>query len=252
MSYTIAVAGKGGTGKTTLSALMIEELIRRGNIPLLAVDADANSNLNEHLGIAAGKSIGKIREDMQGVINEVPAGMSKMDYVEMNIQGSLVESKDFDLLSMGRPEGAGCYCYANNLIRKYVDSLAKDYSVVLIDNEAGMEHLSRRTTRHIDFLVLVTDPSLRGLRTLGRIKELIGELKLDVRKIGIVANRIQNGGLSDEFRREISNIGLDLTGEIPNDPLIYKHDSEGIPLTELADDAPSKSAVRDICSQFEC
>lgn len=250
MSYTIAVAGKGGTGKTTLSALMIEELIQQGKKPILAVDADANSNLNEHLGIPAGKSVGKIREDVQGSINNVPAGMTKMDFVEMNIQESLVESKDFDLLAMGRPEGAGCYCYANNLIRKYVDTLSKNYPVVLIDNEAGMEHLSRRTTKHIDFLILMTDPSLRGLRTLGRIKDLISELSLDVRKLGVVVSRTQNG-LSQEFHQEIKRIGLNLAGIIPNDPLIYQHDSKGIPLTKLSPDALSKSAVREICSHLE-
>jgi len=249
MSYTIAVAGKGGTGKTTLSALMIEELIRQGKKPVLAVDADANTNLNEHLGIPAGKSVGKIREDVQGSINQVPAGMTKMDFVEMNIQGSLVESKDFDLLTMGRPEGAGCYCYANNLIRKYVDTLSKNYPVVLIDNEAGMEHLSRRTTRHIDFLILMTDPSLRGLRTLGRIKELIAELSLDVRKLGVVVSRTQNG-LSQEFHQELKRTGLDLMGMIPHDPLIYQNDSQGIPLKELPQNAPSKSAVREICSHL--
>jgi CO dehydrogenase maturation factor len=250
MSYTIAVAGKGGTGKTTLAALLIDEMIHRGKKPVLAVDADANANLNEHLGISAGKSVGGIREDMQGSINKVPVGMSKMDYVEMNIQESLVESKDFDLLSMGRPEGAGCYCYANNLIRKYVDILSKNYPVVLIDNEAGMEHLSRRTTRHIDFLILMTDPSLRGLRTLGRIKELIAELNLDVRKVGVVVSRTQNG-LSKEFHREVEKMGLNLTGMIPDDSSIYEHDSRGIPLTELPDNTPAKSAVREICSHLE-
>lgn len=250
MSYTIAVAGKGGTGKTTLSALLIEALIRRGKKPVLVVDADPNANLNEHLGISASRTIGIIREDVLGSINKVPAGMTKMDFVEMNIQESLVEAKDFDLLVMGRPEGAGCYCYANNLIRKYVDILSDDYSVVLIDNEAGMEHLSRRTTRHIDFLILVTDPSLRGLRTLSRIKELKNELNLDVRKMGVVVNRTQNG-LSKEFQEELNNMGLDLTGIIPNDPLIYEHDSRGIPLTELPEGAPSKSAVENICSHLK-
>jgi CO dehydrogenase maturation factor len=250
MSYTIAIAGKGGTGKTTLAALLIGELIQSGKKPILAVDADVNANLNEHLGISAGRSVGRIREDMQGSINEVPAGMSKMDFVEMNISESLVESKDFDLLTMGRPEGAGCYCYANNLIRKYVDVLSKNYPVVLIDNEAGMEHLSRRTARHIDFLILMTDPSLRGLRTLGRIKELITELKLDVRKIGVVVGRTRNG-LSEEFHREIGKIELNFTGTIPDDPLIYEHDSRGIPLSGLPHDAPSKSAVRKICSYLE-
>src|SRR5512134_3623957 len=176
MAFHIAVAGKGGTGKTTVSGLMLRHLVSRGMGRVLAVDADANMNLNEVLGLGVHQTIGQIREGL----GSVPQGMTKDAYINYRTQECLIEADGFDLIVMGRPEGPGCYCYANTLCKKYADEIADSYAYVVVDNEAGMEHLSRRTTHNMDVMFAVTDSSIRGIQAAKRIEELVGELKLNV------------------------------------------------------------------------
>ena len=193
MSYTIAVAGKGGTGKTTISSLVIRHFVRAGKTPVFAVDADSNFNLNDQLGVEVKSTIGSSREEMKRRItaNEAPQGMSKDDWIQLQMSADLIEAEGFDLLVMGRPEGPGCYCAANNTLRRHLEILSGNYPVVVIDNEAGMEHLSRRTTAKIDLLLLVSEPSPIGIMTAARIRDLAKEMEIQVARIGLVINRVQ-------------------------------------------------------------
>ncbi len=240
MGKSIAIAGKGGTGKTTLIGLMLRWMAEHDMKPILAVDADANANLGEVLDVEVPGNIGALREGMK---TEVPAGMTKEAYMEYHIQNLLVETGTFDLLTMGRPEGAGCYCYANALCTKFIDFMVKEYDYVVIDNEAGMEHLSRLLMKDIDLLLVVSDPSLRGIRTAGRIKELVEELKLRVGRLALVVNRAIDGKLVDEAYTLINEIGIDLAGVIPDDPLIAKFDREGKATIKIPADAISFQEV---------
>jgi CO dehydrogenase maturation factor len=236
MGRSIAVAGKGGTGKTTLTGLMLRYLAEKGLKPVLAVDADANANLSEVLGVEVPGTIGDLREGMK---TEVPTGMTKEAYMEYNIQKILVETGTYDLLVMGLPEGAGCYCYANTLCKKFIDFMVNEYDYVIMDNEAGLEHLSRLLTRDIDVLMVVSDPSLRGIRTAGRIKELIEKLRLNIKKLALVINRAPDAEISAEAHQLIEKLGLELAGVIPEDPAIAQFDREGKPSVEIPDDAIS-------------
>ncbi len=223
MGTNIAVAGKGGTGKTTLCGLLIRSLIDHNRYPVLALDADANANLNQVLGIDSVTTVGMLREDFKKNAPRMDQGIYKDQMVEMNLQQALVESKKFDLLVMGRGEGPGCYCYANSLFRKYIDTLQDNYHYVVMDNEAGMEHLSRRTTQDIDCLIIVSDPSPRGLMTASRIKNLAGELQLKVGKVLAVINRAPqklDQRLIDFAKKE----ALKLAAVIHNDPNIFEMD----------------------------
>ncbi len=223
MGTNIAVAGKGGTGKTTLCGLIIRSLIDNGRYPVLALDADPNSNLNQILGIDSVTTVGMLREDFKKNAPRMDKGIYKDQMVEMNIAQALVENKKFDLLVMGRGEGPGCYCYANSLFRKYIDTLQDNYDYVVMDNEAGMEHLSRRTTQDIDYLLIVSDPSPRGILTALRIKGLASELGLRVDKVLSVINRAP----ADLDKRVVDfadKEGLDIAAIIYNDPDIFDMD----------------------------
>lgn len=243
MGKTIAIAGKGGTGKTTLIGLILRWMAEQGMKPILAVDADANANLGEVLDIEVPGNIGELREGMK---TDVPAGMTKEAYMEYHIQNLLVETGTYDLLTMGRPEGAGCYCYANALCTKFIDFMVKEYDYVIIDNEAGMEHLSRLLMKDIDLLLVVSDPSLRGIRTAGRIKELVEEINLRVGKLVLVINRAIDGKLVDEAYNLISEIGIELAGIIPDDPLIAKFDREGKATIKLPAESVAYRGVGEI------
>ena len=198
MSYTIAVAGKGGTGKTTISSLVVRHFVRAGKTPVFAVDADANYNLNDQLGVEVKRTIGGSREEMKRKIRPTRPrpGMSKDDWIEMQMSADLIESEGFDLLVMGRPEGPGCYCAANNTLRRHLEILSDNYPVVVIDNEAGMEHLSRRTTAKIDLLLLVSEPSPVGIMTAARIRDLAREMEIAVARTGLVINRVPTAALA--------------------------------------------------------
>jgi CO dehydrogenase maturation factor len=246
MAFTFALAGKGGTGKTTLAALVVRALREAGAKSVLAVDADPNATLHEALGVEVERSVGEITEDMlASVETTLPGGMSKDAWLEYNIQQYLVETPEFDLLSMGRPEGAGCYCYANNLIRGCMDDLARGYEYVVMDNEAGLEHLSRRTTRDVDFLLSVSDPSLRGTRSVTRLSALADELEIGVGARGIVYNRASEP-LPDVLTAAANEVGLEVMGVVPDDPAVGAADLAGEGLFELDDDSPALVAVRRI------
>jgi CO dehydrogenase maturation factor len=239
MAYTIALAGKGGTGKTTLAGLLIRYLVEKGRKPVLAVDADANANLNEVLGVPAGKTIGEAREEMKK--GGLP-GMTKDVFMEMRIQESLIEAEGFDLIIMGRPEGQGCYCAANSLLSQFIEKLSANYPYIVVDNEAGMEHLSRLTTREIDTLLIVSDSSRRGIQAAIRIGELTRELGLVIEKKLVVINRAEEKELGEleEWKKMLQEQGLTLLGVIPKDEMIYHYDKEGKPTSTLPEHSPAR------------
>jgi len=241
MGFTIAVAGKGGTGKTSLCGLTIRYLTEKRRGAILAVDADANANLNEVLGVQVHATVGKLRETSLEAIKSTaprPGGMSMEQLFDYQIQQALIEAKGFDLLVMGRPEGSGCYCAANNIIRKYMDKLADTYPFTVMDNEAGLEHLSRRTTQDTDLLLIISDSSVRGIMTAGRIGELVTELKLNVKRPVLIVNRLQNGTSEDaSLRKAIEQQGIEFAGFVPADELIFEYDLNGKPLIQLPPDS---------------
>ncbi|MEK7850545.1 MAG: AAA family ATPase [Deltaproteobacteria bacterium] len=243
MAFTIAMAGKGGVGKTTLCGFLIRYLIEKKKGPVLAVDADANSNLHEVLGIKVDQQVGTIREDSKHrARKEELASVSNVDNMELMINQALIEAKGVDLISMGRPEGPGCYCFPNHVIRRFMDKLSDNYPYVVMDNEAGLEHLSRRTTQDTDLMLIVSDPSARSLRTVGRVKELIIELELRVHKIGLIVNRAA-GELPQESLNVIKETGVDLLGVVRADETLASYDLKNIPLIELPqEDAALKTA----------
>ena len=247
MSFLIAMAGKGGTGKTTVAGLILRYLVERGKIPALAVDADANSNFNEVLGLSVDQTVGAAREEMKkggGLVD-----ITKDQLIEMRINQALVEAQGFDLLAMGQPEGPGCYCAANHLVARFMEVLAKNYPYVVMDNEAGMEHMSRLTSNKVDLLVLVSDPSWRGIQAARRLKDLAQALKVVVGRSVLLVNRVTNG-LSPRSEEEIAAQGLDLVGLIPQDPLIAEFDSQGRPTYNLPADSPALQAVYAICDRL--
>ncbi|GAQ25192.1 AAA family ATPase [Tepidanaerobacter syntrophicus] len=248
MAYTIAVAGKGGTGKTTLAGFLIDYLIEKKITPILGVDADPNANLNEVLGEDVEITLGDIREDIsvKNRDGNLPGGMSKTDYINYKLQQAIIEGHGFDLLVMGRPEGAGCYCFANGILREATDRLSDNYKVMVIDNEAGLEHLSRRTTKSVDIMFAVSECSKRGIEAASRVKELIEELQLDVKELYLIVNRVPKEGLSDDIKQTIENYGLKLAGTIPQDKLVFEYDNKGTPLVRLPKDSDAVKSARKI------
>jgi len=244
MAFTLAFAGKGGTGKTTLAALTVRTLVSSGASRVLAVDADPNAMLHEGLGVSVERSVGEITEDV--IATETRASdMPKEMWLEYEIHRYLVEERGYDLLSLGRPEGAGCYCYANNLVRSCIDRLERGYDFLVMDNEAGFEHMSRRTTRNVDMLVLVSDASVRGLRTAGRISRLADELGIGVGSRHLVVNRC-TPPLDEALLAEAAHEGLPLLGVIPEDPAIIRAELESVSLLEIPDDSPAVKAIREV------
>jgi len=242
MSFTVAVSGKGGTGKTTLAAMILRFLLDQRKGPILAVDADSNANLHEVLGVEVRSTIGEARELMK---KDVPMGMTKDIWFEYKVQESLIESKGFDLIVMGRPEGPGCYCAANTLARKCIDLLTGNYRYIIIDNEAGMEHFSRLTTRDVDLLFVVSDPTRRGILTAARIRDLIHQLDLRILRDVLVINRVLGEPDPDLFK-EAEHQHLELAGTLPVDELVYQYDLEGKPTFHLPVESESVQAARRI------
>lgn len=254
MGYNIAVAGKGGTGKTSLTGLLVNNLTNAKKGPVLVVDADANANINEVLGIEVETTIGSIREEVnqrekQG--NSFPGGMTKAQFLQYRLNTSLSEGDGYDLIVMGRSEGEGCYCYVNGILREQTDKLSDSYDYLVIDNEAGMEHLSRKTTKHIDKLLLVSDCSRRSVQAVARIRDLARELKLSVGDIYLIVNKVPNGILNEGISEEIEKHNLNLIGVVPMDEMIYEYDSSGIPLVKLPEDSKAKVAINDIMTKLE-
>ncbi|MCD2492717.1 AAA family ATPase [Lacrimispora sp. NSJ-141] len=248
MAYTIAVAGKGGVGKTTLCGLLIQYLCEKEKGPILAVDADANSNLNEVLGVEVEATLGDIREEIARAEmmdpSPIPAGMSKQDYAAFRFNSALVEEDDYDLLVMGRTQGSGCYCYVNGLLTAQVARLSSQYEYIVVDNEAGMEHISRGILPHVDAVILVSDCSRRGIQAVGRIAELVKECKLNPGAMGLIVNRAPEGSLNEGIREEIDNQGLNLIGVVPHSEAVYEFDCEGKPTAvNLPQDSPVRKAL---------
>ncbi|MBM3300432.1 MAG: AAA family ATPase [Deltaproteobacteria bacterium] len=246
MGVTLAVAGKGGVGKTSITSLMIKALVESGKKPLLAIDADSNSNLHEVLGLPKPRSVGCIREDTRKMGDDIPGGMTKDRFMEYQIQASLEEGKAFDFLSMGRPEGPGCYCMANNILREVIARLTSNYEYVVIDNEAGMEHLSRRTDQDVDHLFVISDPAPRSLRTIGRIVELVEELKGRIQHKHLVLSRVQGSDqdLPETTKKEIARLPYPPEALVPYDDSLVELDLQGEPLMKISTEAPAYRAVK--------
>jgi CO dehydrogenase maturation factor len=243
----IAVAGKGGTGKTTFTSLLIRYLIERQKRPVLAVDADPNANLNEALGVDLGETIADIIAQTKGP-QGLPAGMTQETFIEYKLQSALVETKDVDLLVMGGPDGPGCYCFPNNILRKHLESLADGYAYVVMDNEAGMEHISRRVTTDIDILFVVSDASARAIRSAGRVHDLVKSLNSRIKEIYLIVTKNQPGDI-EALQREIAATGLTLIGTVPYDPEVARYDLASKPLFDLPVSSGAVNAVNEICAK---
>jgi CO dehydrogenase maturation factor len=244
MAYTIAITGKGGVGKTTVAALLVARLIARGCSPVLAVDADPNTCLDAALGVKATKTIGGVREEAREIAGKgLAVGASKQQLLEMKIAESLVEADNFDLIAMGRPEGPGCYCYANNVLKQAIQAIAGNYPYVVIDNEAGLENLSRRIIQKVDLMVIVADPSKRGIETMGRLHALAGEMGVQYAKLAMVVNRLRRDDLPagvDDLRRSIE---ADYLVGLPDNVELSGRDEDGSSLAGLS---PDNEVVRRI------
>jgi CO dehydrogenase maturation factor len=249
MGLTIAVAGKGGVGKTTISALAVQWLVARGETPVLAVDADSNANLHEALGISYASTVGCIREEARDRAREL-AGIAKQEFLDMQVQEALVEQGGFDLIVMGRPEGPGCYCFANNVLRDVIQRLSGSYRHIVVDSEAGLEHVSRRTLLSIDMLCIVSDCTVRGVRTARRVAELAAEMGTPVRACGIIVNRVPDGILPPAVKAEVEAAGLPLLAVVPVDPSVAEMDAAGMAVGSIPEDAPARTAVGELLEKL--
>lgn len=239
MPYSIGLAGKGGTGKTTIAGLLIRYLREKGKVPILGVDADSNTNLNDVLGLTIRETLGDAREEMK---KGVAAGMTKDIFMQMKLEQAVVESTGFDLIAMGRPEGSGCYCAANTLLTQFLDRLINNYAYLVIDNEAGMEHISRLTTNNIDLLLIVSDASRRGIQSAARIADLTDELGLHISQKAFILNQAKEGQ-SEILREAVREHGLELVGVIPEDSQVREFDLEGRPTIELDSESEALKAA---------
>lgn len=246
----IAVSGKGGTGKTLLSSLLIKALSETGK-DILAIDADPDSNLPEALGVEVFKTVGDVREELKvdTATGNIPKEMSKWDILDYKIMESVVETPKFDLLVMGRPEGSGCYCAVNNMLRKIIETLSSNYDYIVIDTEAGLEHLSRRTTQNVDVMLVVTDKSKRGILTAQRIGELSKELDINFKKMYLVVNRVTHENV-DMILKKAQETGIEIVGTIYEDEEVAEYDVEGKPLISLPDNSNSVVAISKIVSRI--
>jgi CO dehydrogenase maturation factor len=242
MGLTLAMTGKGGVGKTTLAALTVEWLVARGEAPVLAVDADSNANLHEALGVGYRATVGGIRESARGDVPRL-TGMAKQEFLDLRVQEALVEQAGYDLIVMGRPEGQGCYCFANNVLRDVLDRLSRQYKHIVLDSEAGLEHISRRTLLRLDHLLIVSDASVRGVRTARRVSELADEVSLGAAARGLILNRVPDGALTAPLQQEVEASGLPLLATIPLDPAIAAMDAGGMTVRAIPQDAPARRAL---------
>lgn len=233
MPYSIALAGKGGTGKTTIAGMLIKYLEKKNNGPVLAVDADSNANLNEVLGLKVVDTLGDAREDMKK--GKVPDGMTKDIFISMRMEEAVAEADGYDLVVMGQPEGAGCYCAANSLLTQFLEKLTDNYAYIVMDNEAGMEHISRLTTKNVDVLLIVSDTSRRGIQAGIRINQLAKSLNIGVSKSCIIINKVKNG-LPENAMAAITAEGLEIAGTIPDNDMVYEFDLDGRPTVEMPEE----------------
>jgi CO dehydrogenase maturation factor len=249
LSFNIAVAGKGGSGKTSLASLVIRYLMRKGAGPILAIDADPNANLGESLGLDIKQTVGSLIASFNEEKINIPPGMTKEAYLDVKLNGTIVESKGIDLVTMGRGEGPECYCYPNVILRKFADTLSGNYPYMVMDNEAGMEHLSRRTTQNVDELLIVSDHTVKGVRTVARIIELVDELKLIVKRRSVIINQVPNG-LDPMVSEELKKSGIEPAATIPRDEELVKYDIQMKPLLEMPDSSKAVRAVGDLMTNL--
>ena len=240
--FTIALSGKGGTGKTTTSSLLVRSFIDLGMVPVLAVDADPNANLHEALGVEVRETLGSMREEAFG--RTIPPGMNRHDYVRLRFRQALVEAEGFDLVAMGRPEGSGCYCFANDLLSECMGELERDYRFVVVDTEAGMEHIARGTVGSPDLLLIVSDPGARGLRTINRIRDIAVQLGLEPSKIRVVFNRYRSGAAPVDIGSEIP------FAVIPDDPAVEDADLHATPVSQIPPGSPARLAVANLAREI--
>ena len=254
MGHIIAVAGKGGVGKTTLTGLLIQYLCESGKKPVLAVDADANANLNEVLGVGIECTLGELREEIEraGVDSryQIPVGMTKQAYLEARLSDSITLEVDYVLMVMGRTQGQVCYCFVNGLVQTQIQKLQSNYPYVVVDNEAGMEHISRGLIPTMEIAILVSDCSRRGVQAAGRIAALMKELNFKPKTVGLIVNRAPEGKLDAGTMEEVEKQGLTLLGVVPQDQDVYQYDCDGKPIVRLPKDSPVRSALHDIVQKL--
>ncbi|NNF98798.1 MAG: AAA family ATPase [Desulfobacteraceae bacterium] len=240
MAFSIALAGKGGTGKTTVAGMLVKYLVKKGKTPVLAVDADSNANLNEVLGLEVTETLGNAREEMKK--GKVPSGMTKDVFMSMRLEEAVVEQDGYDLIVMGQPEGAGCYCAANSLLAGFLEKLTDNYPYIVMDNEAGMEHVSRLTTKDVDVLLIVSDTSRRSLQAGLRIDKLSRDLNIGVGKSYLLMNQVKTEP-SAKALEIISESGLELAGYLPEDDTVYEYDLDGQPTIDMDESNPAVQAA---------
>jgi CO dehydrogenase maturation factor len=240
--FTIALSGKGGTGKTTISSLLIRSFIDLGETPVLAVDADPNANLHEALGVSVHETLGSMREE--AFSRNIPPGMNRHDYVRFRFRQALIESEGFDLIAMGRPEGSGCYCFANDLLSECMEELERDYHFIVIDTEAGMEHIARGTIGKPDLLLIVSDPGARSLRTIARIREIATQIGFEKEKIHVVLNQYRAVTAPVDTGTECP-IAI-----VPEDIAVKTADLEATPVSHIPADSPARIAVRNLAEKI--
>jgi CO dehydrogenase maturation factor len=245
---TIAITGKGGVGKTTISALIIQWLTANGRTPVLAVDADSNANLHEALGISYSATVGGIREEARDKAKEL-TGIAKQEFLDLQVQEALVEQSGYDMIVMGRPEGQGCYCFANNVLRDIIKRLSGNYRSIVVDSEAGLEHLSRRTLLTVDILLIVSDCTVRGIRTAGRVAELAAEMGTPVGRRGIIVNRVPEGELPPAIKAEVEATGLPLFAVIPMDPNVAAMDAGGMAIADIPEDSAARVTINKLLEE---
>lgn len=246
MKISIAVAGKGGTGKTTFSALLVRVLKEMGIRPILAVDADPNSNLADALGVEPGRDLADIREQGSSDEGSPASGIGRVRAIEDEIQRAITEADGFDLITMGRPEGPRCYCYVNNLLRKSLDGLTKNYEAIVIDNEAGMEHLSRRTTNGVDFLIAVANPALPAIRAAKRVVDLCSKLPINIGHQAFLVSRTGPETIEGEIESKLAEIDAQRLTDIPQDDEVERAGALGQDVFSLPEDTPALAAVRKV------
>lgn len=242
MTFSIATAGKGGSGKTSIASLIIRYLKKKGAGPVLAVDADPNANLGDSLGLGTKKTIGSIIGLFHEEKINIPPGMTKEAYLKYKFNEAIVESKGLDLVSMGRGEGLECYCYPNLILREFIATLAENYTYIVMDCEAGMEHLSRRTTEDINELLIISDHSVKGIRTVAQIRDLVSELKLMVKRQSAIINFVP-AKLDPLITEELARLGIEPVATIPLDEQVYDYDLKLKPLLDLPDTSKAVTAV---------